>query len=467
MTMVITGIGVIQYNPAEYVDQPVVESFNSYINTIKSIFDQRDSNPAYNGTAPPLTSTDYQQLISAVNGLTDLAKNGLSITTSPPPLTYTGFISQNMASSLDLIVRSLQAAGINPSSTAVLSSDEQVLLLQNWQSLAGYGVEQILESALNPSFSVYYTRTLQSMVELEYVKEGNDLIYSNLSFLEDALSTSDDILKTMTVVQNISNEISVASPRAFAFPPSSNGQIPITAQTLIFNSADDTGEDDIVTAYIADHNLAHANALARNPQDQAELDQFTQEEFDKLSDFAQAIKDAVKGSNTLFERYYKMAASTQFTQVSPTPNPTSTAADELLTAKNSLMSELASLEAQNPEATRSVVNSLAYFVYRVALDISAAFVGVNVSNVSAMTKAVTTWIMDNQDKALASPQAQDTGAIQQNITQAIQAAESLNDTQKQEVNRYMFLFQQFYTSSSAILQKVTQIIERMAQKIAQ
>ncbi|NGX42802.1 MAG: hypothetical protein K940chlam7_01090 [Chlamydiae bacterium] len=58
------------------------------------------------------------------------------------------------------------------------------------------------------------------------------------------------------------------------------------------------------------------------------------------------------------------------------------------------------------------------------------------------------------------------GEIQRNITAALSAGQSLNDQQKEEVRRFLFIFEEYYKSSAAILNKITQIIEKMAQGIA-
>lgn len=469
-TMTIEGLGSVKYNINEYIDQPVFAAYQDYMEAIKAIYDKRISNPDYNGT--PLTAADYDNLINALNSLSDLAKNGLRIQPSGSTLSYTGYMGKEMAQRLDLVMRSLQAAGINYGASTGLSDSQKIELIQNWQSLAGYGVEAILEEATAPPSSVYYTRSLQSMVELEYVKEGNDLIAINLSDLEETLRIDNDILKTLTVVQNISNQIKVENTGSptFAFPPTKNGDLPHLAQEIIGTlPGDDQDQESIREGYYQDLGIAQQRALARNPVSQAEYEQFTQEEFDKLSTFADRIRgntDSNGDELTKFMQLYKIAASAQFTQVFPTATPTSSALSELLTAKTDLMNQLAQLEAAAPDASRSVVNSLAYFVYKVALDISAAFQGVNPSDISLMTTALKKWILDNQDKAINSTEGEKTGDIQQNITQAIQAAENLNDTQKEKVRNYMFIFEQFYRSSSAILQKVTQLIERMAQGIS-
>lgn len=75
------------------------------------------------------------------------------------------------------------------------------------------------------------------------------------------------------------------------------------------------------------------------------------------------------------------------------------------------------------------------------------------------------WVEDNYS-ALTGSASTSAGQIQQRLTFAITAGQSLNDTQKETVRRYLFLFEEYYKSASAVLQKISQIIEKMAQNTA-
>lgn len=72
------------------------------------------------------------------------------------------------------------------------------------------------------------------------------------------------------------------------------------------------------------------------------------------------------------------------------------------------------------------------------------------------------WILDGLEDTTNSSQS---GKIQEHLGIAIAAGQSLNDQQKEETRRFLFLFEEFYKSASAILTKITQILEKMAQNI--
>jgi hypothetical protein len=329
------------------------------------------------------------------------------------------------------------------------------------------------------------------MVELEYVKAGNDLLAVQFANLEQSLKTTQGILDTLSIIQGISNQITVTSKGDFAFPPNNNWQIPSTAVNQIqsiFNEITGGQGDNggiksqmlnFANTYWQDVATAKANATANGTSFSTE--------FAKLGvngGAASVIRGVInrdwnvetgsgKDSSTdnlrvsYYARMYKAVASAQFSQVFPVATPTNTAATELLAAKQKLYQRLIDLEAIAPDNTRSVEGTLANFIYKVVQDISTAFLGLTTTSSSTELKAaVSKLIMDNQDQMVSSQTSQSSGSIQDRITQAIKAAESLNDTEKEKVRNYQFMFQQFYQSASTVLQKVTQIVEKLAQGIS-
>ncbi|MCB1118395.1 MAG: hypothetical protein KDK65_00385 [Chlamydiia bacterium] len=81
------------------------------------------------------------------------------------------------------------------------------------------------------------------------------------------------------------------------------------------------------------------------------------------------------------------------------------------------------------------------------------------------------WIIDNYDKSITTENAGEAGppppgSIQEKISFAIQSAQTFNDKQKTEVKQFMFIFEEYYKSASAILLKITQLIEKIAQSIS-
>lgn len=87
----------------------------------------------------------------------------------------------------------------------------------------------------------------------------------------------------------------------------------------------------------------------------------------------------------------------------------------------------------------------------------------DLKNASSSNLGLVNWVDDNYN-AIGSGSSK-AGLIQQNITNAITAAESLNTTQTETVRNFLYLFEEYYKSASAMLQQITQIIQKMADNI--
>ncbi len=201
----------------EYTSGILTTQFNSDMETILGVLNKRpDSvNPPDNTIVP--TQTDYANLISAMANLTQLAQNGVNNDPLLPGSTY--YMTAQMAGSLGQVLSSLNAVGISVQNAQSNPPSDPVALIQQWQSLAGFGIQQVVQNAVASSIGA--TSSLQSMIELEYVKEGNDYIATNLGNLEAALSTSQGIVNNLTVVQNILNQITVTNSNSVNFTTSS------------------------------------------------------------------------------------------------------------------------------------------------------------------------------------------------------------------------------------------------------
>lgn len=399
MSITIPGLGTIPVSQTEYITAAVLQPYLTDINTLLSIFDKRSDVASINNANPQnpvIASTpdpnDLNSIADAVKRLTNLLYHGAVEGT--PPNTYTSYLPTQLALSLSLALQSLKAVGIdsNFDPNSIPTDAAKVALIQQWQSLAGVGVEQVLRTAANVGPDP--TRSLQSMIELEYVKNGNDIIFGHLGNLEQALQTSQGILDTLQIIEGISNQIKAPSVGTITLP---------------------------------------------NPADYPDPDAFAQA--------------------------YQKAVQAKYTQQIPIPIPTSTSGYQLLAAKAQLSAQLAALQTQANQSATSA-NTLAFFISRVIKDISTAFAGKNLNDKGQVLSAVSTWIMDGQNVPLGQTGTTAAGRIQDNITQAIKSVESLNDTQKENVRNYMFIFQQFYQSSSSALQKINQIVEKLAQGIS-
>ena len=72
--------------------------------------------------------------------------------------------------------------------------------------------------------------------------------------------------------------------------------------------------------------------------------------------------------------------------------------------------------------------------------------------------SIQTWVQDFNNNKI--------GNYQTNLNNAVVASQSLNDAKREELQRTMFIFEEFYKSAMALLTRLTQIIEKMATAIA-
>ena len=81
----------------------------------------------------------------------------------------------------------------------------------------------------------------------------------------------------------------------------------------------------------------------------------------------------------------------------------------------------------------------------------------NTTNVNG-SKSISQWVSDSQ--------AGNQGQYQTDLNNAITAAQSFNDTQGQQLNNVMFIFQEFYQSATSLLSNLSQLIQKIGSMIS-
>lgn len=77
----------------------------------------------------------------------------------------------------------------------------------------------------------------------------------------------------------------------------------------------------------------------------------------------------------------------------------------------------------------------------------------------------TRWVMDNFDQN-STKSASDQGKYQDDLTLAITASQSLSDAQKEQVQNYLFIFQEYYQSAGAMLTTLNSILKSITRNIS-
>jgi hypothetical protein len=268
--------------------------------------------------------------------------------------------------------------------------------------------------------------TEQALVELIYVRTANDMIGSAMASLDQALNTTQSVLNILQALQNLHNQISVKSKSAFPF----NFQF---------------GTNDLTSELVTDF-----TAAGHHPGP------FT----------VHSVKVDASG-NTMgidtYQKLYQKAASAYFGQaIDPFfvfTNANSSGFTDFvktLTAlKSSLLAEINLLTKLTPVDARDDPGSLLVTIKKVYDELPTNFSFASVEK----------WALDNYNMH-GSTLAALGGGLQNSLTFAITAAENLNDTQKERVRRFLFIFQEYYQSASAVISAINQVATRMAQKIS-
>lgn len=395
----------------EYTAGPVAAAFQQNLQTFVDVF-----NLPASSALSSITSTTATQMSTAIAQLLNLAQNGVSVQVDPslPPKQY--FLSVEMARDLDLLIQSLKAAGAPDPAAGITVAQAQM-----WKSLAAASpvIAAILNAAISSSGEA--NRSLQALVELVYVKTGNEVMADSLASLEQALSTTQDSLNILQDLQTLHNRVTVNSQPAFS---------------TIFNvSRPGTNSDPSMF--------------------QAQYPGFASSYFGKAIDPT-------------------LAADLASTNVGGSAVPGvgfAAALNSLISLRERLRDEITKLIPITKVTTSAqLADTLLGKLQGVVKDLDTYFAvsGVPVSATTPTAdafKAFKTWMLDNLDQHN-NANAGKAGLIQQNITFAITAGESTNDSQKEEVRRYLFVFEEYYKSASAVLQALTQLITKMAQNIA-
>ncbi len=235
----------------------------------------------------------------------------------------------------------------------------------------------------------------QALIELVYIQTANDVLGNALLSLQQALSVTQNVLNTLTGLQNLHNSLFVSGKGQFNF-----------------NFAQTPGSIEYVHNY-----TSAASAFFGTPIDPKFI--------------------------------YTDAGASGFAQFQ----------SDILALKQQVTQEIPQLSAITPRLSGGGEdpNSLLAKMRVVLADLN----NYNLNTFSGCQA----WTIDNYN-VHGSGNAAKAGIIQQHLTFAVTAGESLNDTQKESVRNYLFIFEEYYKSASAVLQAITQIISKMAGNIA-
>jgi len=293
--------------------------------------------------------------------------------------------------------------------------------IKDYVQSAGEALAGSAGAFLDPDFS--HNRSIQGMIETVYVRDGNKLLTKGLEDLEAILDEISGSLDTLSTIQDLHNFAVVEGKGEF-----------------------DDGDFDFEQG-------GDAEDYAGDYQDAAS-EFFGEPVFPSFA-FESDGDSSTIGPYDGFNKYQSAISNVRENLINNISallyaNP------DLDDDPNSLVSKLKTVLSQLPP-TGLEWEDVALW----ALDAYTIHSGEDTFDVEASTAYAGVFEQDPEDRDDASK----AGQIQQNISFAITAAQALNDTQKEEVRRFMFLFEEYYKSASALLTKISQLIEKMAQGV--
>lgn len=253
----------------------------------------------------------------------------------------------------------------------------------------------------SPSISgLASSHTIQAFVELAYVQTANNVLTSQMASLESSLATTQNVINSLTQLQNLHNLINV---------------LPVSSLPSNYYSAK-------VTASVY---RGAASSLFAHP----------------------------------------VYISVSFAKVSGGYNGFNAQMQSIVSQLNS---EITKLSANTPVTSAGTSpNSLLEKVKLVLKNITS-------TGAAASLSGAKNWVTDNYEmfpvnlstfklnrKVIGSG-----GVIQQNLTNAITAGQSLNTTQTEAVRNFLYIYEEYYKSASAVLQAISQVIQKIAAHVS-
>lgn len=312
--------------------------------------------------------------------------------------------------------------------------------------------------------------SINALVELVYVRIGNEIMAQSLSKLEGAISATKQALEALSVIQGLQNMISVKSKSAIPFTFSAANQ------TVTFTRAVTTGTLTNVATTIG-------TTVGTTPM--------TTNTITTLPLTATSLASLVVNNNAgSYMSGYYVVASAYYKPIDPffsvsMPPPTAGAVAPSAVALNVTTS-----------AQMNASQAAAYAWYKGQLGSSRGILSGLISALGPLTPPLpngsqdpTTllaklkivyshipsagtsfsgfknWILDGY-ATHGSTSVANQGLLQQEITNAIVAGESLNSSQNASVRRYMFIFEQYYQSATSIISALNQSMLNIARKVS-
>jgi hypothetical protein len=336
--------------------------------------------------------------------------------------------------------------------------------------------------------TVTSAHNLQAMVELEYLQVGNDVMNSALGALNQALTVTQGAIDQLSILQTLHNQIAIVGPSALPFNFTQSDQVvfattsqsvagigqsftAITRLTQTISFTADPGSPLVNTTasptFTFTTDIAEATTATFTIQSDTQIFATATGAITGLKSFSisnansymsayQAIASSYYGKNITPVFKVVMPASGNLPKISAVITSSTQPEfinymDRLVASRNSISALIASLSAiTKPGDQTTLLTQL-------------RTVRADLANTSF--SGIRNWVIDNYN-ASSGVSVTNRGHFEQDITNAMTAAQSTNTSQNEAVRRYMFVFEQYCQSAAAILTQLNTMFSTITKNIA-
>lgn len=423
------GIGDVNLTPDRFTSTEVKEEYERLMKELLALFNK-----------PVLTEDDYKKLQQTLNDLSILAKEGDRQT---PP----SYLTEKLAEKLQRVLDVMASAGIVAGDILDPKDGlDRMNVLKNFEDMvegqkSPVKFTTIIEMALGDIS--YEDLSLQMLIYTQFILKGSEHFQSELKGLKDALETNASILSVLEKIKALRSG-------------AGGGDVEWTNynKPRLDRYIEQYGLKDGTAKYQADL-MQWQYAYQRNML--PELERATKPVIPYIEVTSKTIQDLLKYRQDLKNERDKLKALLE-SATGEDKAQLERATNDLLDNIEKVIADLDNvfkdLDAAFPGGEPPIVDpSQGGSIEQYMKDTQAYY--------EAASKATYTWLLDGRDQVGGKG-----GNFANNLNNAATSAQTLNDNQKDELNKVNFAYEQFIKIATSLLTTLNDIIKKLASNIA-
>lgn len=338
-------------------------------------------------------------------------------------------MNRYMAEDFDKIIRVMRAAGwdpvYQPGGTAAYITARTALTSDATKSIYGWSalMTKALDDCANAILSAKtftQSQSIQQLLMVDYVSRGNQLLFDEMTGLKDAIDINEKTLSYLNSLQDLMNQKDPAKFLLYLDKIAGSGTLDYTG----FESSSFNQEIKTTAKFTPDTYTGFVNAIAAG-----------QTSGDVLSGTVAGAYVYLDPNNASYNTYVSVADSGN------------DALQRIINNLTYLKTKLSAVSGSEQTVLSQRLDSLIH-----------DFNSVMPTSGLKGAYGILSWVQDyNQGRE---------GDFQKTLSDAVVASQALNDVKREDLRRVMFVYEEFYKSATAMLSRLTQLIERMAGTIS-